>query len=67
MFTKRIYDAIKAHAPMNLCDQCLAEEVGCAAGSVGDATGAFGLTSEFSRYPGLCSRCGQERLVTRAS
>jgi len=66
MLAKRIYHAIKARAPMNICDQCLGEELGLSAGAVGDATGAFGLTSEFSRYPGLCSRCGQERLVTRS-
>ena len=67
MIVKRIYDAIKAHAPMSMCDQCLAEELGLSAGSVGDATGAFGLTSEFERYPGLCSRCGKNRLVTRSA
>ena len=67
MSVKQIYEAIWAHAPLNVCDQCIADEVGSSVDTVEHATGAFGLTSEFKRYPGLCSRCGKERLVTRTA
>lgn len=65
MFEKPIFDAISAVAPFNLCDVCVAAEVGAKAADVQRVTDAFGLTSDFKRYPGLCSRCGKDRLVTR--
>jgi len=65
MLAKLIEDAIKAHAPMNLCDQCLVCEVKGSPKTVADATSGFGRTSEFSRYLGVCSRCGEDRPVTR--
>jgi hypothetical protein len=67
MFEKPIFDAINAVAPLNLCDSCVAKEVGASTADAQRVTDAFGITSDFKRYPGHCSRCGKDRMVTRAA
>ena len=65
MLGKSVHDLILKIVPLNLCDACVAHDVGSTAAKVKAVTDQFGLTSDFKRYPGLCSHCGKDRLVTR--
>ena len=66
MLAKRIQDLLKQRAPLALCDQCLARELGSANARVRPLAEAFGLTNDFTRVPAYCPGCGEQRPVTKA-
>lgn len=66
MLAKTVFDLVQTLSPLAICDTCVAQKVGARADTVKKVTDPLGLTSAFKRYPGLCSRCGRDALVTRA-
>lgn len=68
-------DRVKAHLraekPKGWCDRCTARALrlgyGANSSMAGNVTSALEKTKEFRRAKGLCSQCGQERKLTRAT
>lgn len=59
---------LKGHLGRAYCDDCIAEKVELSRRQQAHrVTSALSATSEFSRRQGICSACGEERLVTNSN
>ena len=64
---EKVVEVLRSNGRNSLCDDCVASlaEIKNRV-AVNPITTALGLTSDFVREKSLCSRCGDEKLVTRA-
>ena len=53
--------------PRSFCDECLARQLGIDPSTAYRAAVKAGRAGGFVREYGVCSECGESRLVTRAS
>ena len=64
MIAERVNEFITAKRPAAFCDDCIAEELELSRRQQAHrVTSALGTTSNFQRGQGICSRCGEDRLV----
>ena len=66
MLAKRISELLKSRAPMAMCDDCIAGELGATPAKVRPLAEAFGLTNDFTRVPAHCPGCGAQSWTTRS-
>ncbi|RMF73506.1 MAG: hypothetical protein D6738_08590 [Acidobacteria bacterium] len=65
---ERAAAVLRADSTRSLCDDCLALLAGIKQRQTAHTiASSFGLTSDFVREQGVCSRCGDTKLVTRAA
>ena len=64
---ERVAAFLLAHQPRRLCDECLAHELGIDPSTAYRAAVKAGRSGGFIREYGVCSDCGESRLVTCAS
>jgi len=64
---ERVAAFLLAHQTRRLCDECLAREVGIDPSTAYRAAVKAGRSGGFIREYGVCSDCGESRLVTGAS
>ena len=62
----RVADALRRQPCVDLCDACLAHDVGIRPADVEDTITHLGTSSAFLRDTWRCARCGEQTLVTRA-
>jgi hypothetical protein len=66
MLARRIVALLQACQPYNRCDACITTELGLKSSSrVAQVTEALGCTSEFTRIPASCAKCGKQRLAIK--
>jgi len=67
MLAKNISEMLQARAPLAYRDHCIVEGAGSQSlPQVAEVTGAFGLTSDFARYPANYGGCGKQRWVIKS-
>ena len=64
---ERVAAFLLAHQPRSFCDECLARALGIDPSTGHRAAVKAGRRGGFCREYGVCSDCGESRLVTRAS
>jgi hypothetical protein len=64
---ERVAEFLVTHRPRMFCDQCLARLLGIDPSTAYRAAVKAGRASSFIREYGVCSECGESRLVARAS
>lgn len=64
---ERVATFLVTHQPRSFCDQCLARALGIDPSTAYRAAEKAGRAGGFIREYGVCSDCGESRLVTRAS
>lgn len=57
---------LRAHGGRRLCDRCLSRALGIDPSTGHRAAVKVARSAEFVREYGVCSDCGESRLVTRA-
>jgi len=60
---ERVLAFLRDHRTLAYCDDCIAKNVGINRYMAQQATLPFGLTSDFNRRFGVCSECGESKLV----
>jgi hypothetical protein len=63
---KRVADVLVDNARVDLCDACIAREIGHRVVDVKAATERLASSSDFLRDLWRCGRCGTRQMVTRA-
>jgi hypothetical protein len=63
---EQVADILVRNARTDLCDPCIAGEVGCAVADVQEATTRLAASLDFLRDQWRCGRCGSRQMVTRA-
>ncbi len=64
---ERVAAFLVTHQPQSFCDECLARTLGIDPSTAYRAAVRAGRAGGFIREYGVCSDCGESRLVTRAS
>ena len=64
---ERVAAFLITHGPRRFCDECLARALGIDPSTVYRAAVKTGRAGTHIREYGVCSDCGESRLVTRAS
>lgn len=57
---------LRKHVGKTFCDDCIAESIGINRHQARNATAGLGVSSDFSREDGICSKCGKSKKVTKA-
>jgi hypothetical protein len=64
---ERVAAFLVSHQPESFCDECLARALGIDPSTAYRAAVKVGRGGEFIREYGVCSDCGESRLVTRTA
>ncbi|MEO8927245.1 MAG: hypothetical protein ABI306_08785 [Caulobacteraceae bacterium] len=66
---QEVNDFITARRPADVCNKCIADGVGMTnkAAHPAQIAGALGTTSDFTRGPGVCSICKEQKVVIHAN
>ncbi|MBI2219257.1 MAG: hypothetical protein HYU51_18410 [Candidatus Rokubacteria bacterium] len=63
---RRVVDVLVTNVRVDLCDACIAAEVGCAVAVAGAAADRLAASADFLRDQWRCGQCGKRTMVTRA-
>ena len=65
IIAQRVNDYLTKRRPDEVCDSCVADDLGLRHQQANRVTMALGTTSDFTREPGLCADCSRELVTTR--
>jgi hypothetical protein len=62
----KVADVLVRNTRTDLCDRCIAEDVGCSVSEAGEAAVRLAGSPDFLRDQWRCGRCASRQTVTRA-
>ena len=65
IIAQRVNDHITLRRPDELCDSCIANEIGLRHQQANRVTMALGTTSDFTRGDGQCADCARDLMTIR--
>jgi hypothetical protein len=67
IIAERVNEYITKRRPDEVCDACVAADLGLRHQQANRVTMALGTTSDFTREPGRCAECDRDLVTTRRS